>query len=229
MKEKMAYYNKKLKNNDGSTILAVMLILVILTVIGISAMNNSTTEYQIAVNDRQYKTAFYTADSGTELGRELIEQNIACPQGFTQLTFGGLTVVRPRFAMDGINPGIEDANGNNALDSGEDQDGDGILDKTPSESTSVVDGLTQRDIHFPPSDTGPHTNITAEEKTVKFIAGNSMLMAEGYSGMGKGSGSGGAQKIYDIHSQFEHRSRRSCANIIIEYRHIIGTQGDCEY
>jgi hypothetical protein len=48
----------------GSVILLVMLILALLTIIGISAANMSTTEIKIAANDKNYKMAFYYAESG---------------------------------------------------------------------------------------------------------------------------------------------------------------------
>ena len=225
------------KNDDGSVLLSGLLILAILTLIGISAINNTNTEMQIADNDKKYKKAFYAADGGTEIGRELVEQNIACPDGFTTMKFGALEVEYSKFALDDYNPGIEDVNKNGSLDEGEDLNDNGILDKIPQDD--------QRDIHYLSDpkldaddepyedplidgDSVPHTNIVAAEKTVQLIAGNSMLMAEGYSGLGKGSGSGGAEKLYDIYSKFEHRSQNSCALVIVEYRHIIGTEGDCE-
>lgn len=48
----------------GSVLLLVMLILVLLTIIGISATNMSNTEIKIAANDKNYKMAFFYAESG---------------------------------------------------------------------------------------------------------------------------------------------------------------------
>lgn len=52
------------KNEQGSTIIVAMLILVILTIIGISAINTSKFEAQIAGNEHRYQIDFYVADSG---------------------------------------------------------------------------------------------------------------------------------------------------------------------
>jgi type IV pilus assembly protein PilX len=52
------------ENEHGSTIIVAMLILVFLTIIGISAINTSRFESQIAGNEHRYQIAFYLADSG---------------------------------------------------------------------------------------------------------------------------------------------------------------------
>jgi len=53
-----------LKRQEGSVIIIVMIVLALLTIIGISATNMSTTEQKIAGNDKNYKIAFYHAESG---------------------------------------------------------------------------------------------------------------------------------------------------------------------
>ena len=56
--------NLILKNEHGSTIIIAILILVFLTIIGISAINTSTFESQIVGNEHRYQIDFYVADSG---------------------------------------------------------------------------------------------------------------------------------------------------------------------
>jgi len=63
-------------NEKGSTLLISVLILLLLTVIGIAATNTSTIEILISGNDKVHKMAFHQADGGTEVGIELVEQNI---------------------------------------------------------------------------------------------------------------------------------------------------------
>lgn len=53
-----------LQNEEGSVIVMALIILVVLTLIGISASSTSVVELQIASNDHFYKIAFYNADSG---------------------------------------------------------------------------------------------------------------------------------------------------------------------
>jgi hypothetical protein len=63
-------------NEDGTVLILALLMLVMLTVIGISASTISNIEMQVAGNEKFYKIAFFAADGGTEAGAELLEKNI---------------------------------------------------------------------------------------------------------------------------------------------------------
>ena len=52
-------------NERGFAIIVALLMLAIITVMGIAATRTSETETRIAVNDRLYNIAFYTAEAGT--------------------------------------------------------------------------------------------------------------------------------------------------------------------
>ncbi len=56
-------------NQRGSVIVVALVIMVLLTVIGITATNTTTTEMQISTNALLYNIAFYTAESGIDAGR----------------------------------------------------------------------------------------------------------------------------------------------------------------
>ncbi len=58
-----------LKNQQGSMIVIAMIILALLTIIGISATNMSSTEVMVSTNAMLHNIAFYAADSGIEAGR----------------------------------------------------------------------------------------------------------------------------------------------------------------
>ena len=62
-----------LKNDRGSTIIVAVLILVFLTIMGISAINTSTFEMQIVGNEHRYQIDFYVADSGWKEGAMWLE------------------------------------------------------------------------------------------------------------------------------------------------------------
>ena len=67
-----------IRNNEkGSTLVLSILILLLLTVIGIAATNTSIIEILISGNDKVHKMTFHQADGGTEVGIELVEQNIS--------------------------------------------------------------------------------------------------------------------------------------------------------
>ena len=50
-----------IKNENGSVIILAMIFLVLLTIIGMSAVDTSTIEVQISGNDVRYKTNLYRA------------------------------------------------------------------------------------------------------------------------------------------------------------------------
>jgi len=68
--------NSQLDNENGSVIVAALFILVIVTILGITATNTSTLELQIAANDQFLKTAFYHADSAVYGTAKLISHKV---------------------------------------------------------------------------------------------------------------------------------------------------------
>jgi hypothetical protein len=88
----MEHQKSPLSNQTGAAIVMVLLVLAISILIGVTAISTSNTELQIATQDARHKIAFYAADGGTEYGAEIVEQNIACPGGFSSSTIGNLEV-----------------------------------------------------------------------------------------------------------------------------------------
>jgi hypothetical protein len=99
-----------LSNQSGAAIVLVLLILAAAIIIGVTAISTSTTELQIAAQDARHKIAFYAADGGTEYGAELVEQNIACPGGFSISTVGNVEVESPSLWMNASAPHPSDTN-----------------------------------------------------------------------------------------------------------------------
>ncbi len=67
------------KNEDGSAIILALLILMVVTVLGISAINTSTIEIQIAANDKNYKRDFYVAEAGWKIAADWLEKMATNP------------------------------------------------------------------------------------------------------------------------------------------------------
>ncbi|WP_319408633.1 pilus assembly PilX N-terminal domain-containing protein [uncultured Desulfosarcina sp.] len=63
MEKHIRALSSPLNNENGSAIIAAIFILVVVTVLGITATNTSTLELQIASNDQFIKMAFYNSDS----------------------------------------------------------------------------------------------------------------------------------------------------------------------
>ncbi len=186
-------------NQSGSAMVVAVIILALLTIIGHLATRSTSLEVKIASNDMRYKQAFYTADGMTELGSELLEQNIACSQGFTaNPQRGGLIDVQTiDFWKNDLDP-----------------------DRIPSDA--------DRDIRIPISndDTQPHTNIVIGGVPA-FGTGSALQVAAGYEGKGKSTAGGGAYLIFDQIAQ--HRGNFNTESIVrIQWRHVIGTEGICD-
>ena len=60
-------------NENGSVMLIALLIMALLTIIGVSAINDTTTELQIARNDAIYKINFFQADGSARQGIQALE------------------------------------------------------------------------------------------------------------------------------------------------------------
>ena len=172
-------------NERGSALFVVIVAMAILTIIAAISMMSSRDEIKIAGNDRRYQITKSEADGATEMASELLEQNLACAPGFTNLDRGSLIkVVTPAFYQndrDSVRMPYSVFN----------------TDNTPDSSDSVA-----RDFYLPLNFTkgDPHTNFTMGGYT-RFAYGAAIQDAAGYEGKGKGSGSGGGLKIYEIFTQ----------------------------
>jgi hypothetical protein len=178
-------------NEEGSTLVLSVLILLLLTIIGIAATNTSTIEILISGNNRVQKMAFHQADGGTEVGIELVEQNISLA-GFDSTELANLGDVNVTSLNLYLNvPPINMPDDNN------------------------------RDAFFPKDYAGndPHTNLTVGGNP-GLSTGGAMQMAAGYEGKGKSSAGAGSYVVYDIWSQHIGRAN-SEAIILLQWRHVM--------
>ncbi len=205
-------------NENGSALIFAILILAALTIIAISSNKTSTVEVKVASNDKVYKQAFYEADGGTEVGRELLEQNIACATGFPSDDFyiGAaapfLKVNKQAFYLNTVEP---------------DQD-------YPADS-DAPNLETRWDFYYPDTDDTdngenfniPHTKVKTFGNT-ELSTGSAIQMVAGYEGKGKSAAGGGAQIVYNLYSRHQG-PQTSQVTIMINYRHVIGLEGNCSY
>jgi hypothetical protein len=161
-----------MRNNErGSTLVLAVLILLLLTIIGIAATNTSTLELIISGNDKAQKMAFNQADGGTEIGIELVEQNISLA-GFDSTDLeklGEVNATNPNLYLNTVSTSPSDGN----------RDAYFPKDYTGNE---------------------PHTNLTIGGNT-GLSTGGAIQMAAGYEGKGKSAAGGGSWVVYDIWSQ----------------------------
>lgn len=68
----MQSLTRLIRNQEGSLIVVVLMILALLTISGIAAITTSNTEQQAATSEQIYKMAFFAADSG----KAYVSQNL---------------------------------------------------------------------------------------------------------------------------------------------------------
>ena len=219
---KISIYSKQLLNrsSDGYILIAALMILLVLTLIGIAGNRNTTTELQVAANDKVHRQTFYTADGGTEYASELLEQNIGCI-GFTS---NGTST---NWLDDSNGPLVVDnyiAVENSSLNFWQNSTG------TWSDTGSDYPSDDDRDLFFPPaySEGEAHTNITIEGRS-DLTAGSSIIMAAGYLGLGRSMSSGGVTLEYEIYAK--HIGQNNSESLIrVEWRHVVGREDPfCTY
>jgi Tfp pilus assembly protein PilX len=189
-----------LNKEDGSITVLALILLVLLTLLGIAATTTSNIEVQIAGNDDRHKKALYEADGGTQVGFEMLEQNIACPNGFnfigSSMLIGDAEFYTQAFWL------------------------------TENEPTGDYPSDEIRDIKINRSGDA-HTNLTIYGST-QLSTGSAIQMVAGYEGKGKGAGSGGAHIIYKVYSKHMGRDN-SRSMVMTQWRHMIGQEGTCNY
>ena len=219
-------------NENGFVLVAAMLALIVLTIIGIAAMNTSLFEKLISQNTNIAEKSFYGADGGTEVAIEMIEKNLSCPQGFTGTglldtnpqqfyAVGGVQLTDSRFAYD------EDLNGIPW-----DPVGAGYAVNTPITANDFPSD-NARSMRIPENiaipaaqmDNAPHTNLAVFGAT-SLGAGSAVHMAAGYEGKGKGSAGGGAEINFDVFSQ-RFEMIRTESVLRLGWRHLVGSEGEC--
>jgi hypothetical protein len=208
------------RNEDGFLLVLTMFVLVVLTLIGISATNLSRIEMQIAGNDRVHKETFYQADGGTEVGANLLEENISCPVGFAGPA--PLLISRVEITAD-LLPGAKLNFWTNEIDP--------FLHVPPipypSDSQRHIRFLADNTVPVAGDNTKPHTNLHFFGNS-GLSTGNAIQMIAGYEGTGYSAATGGGQLVTNVDSQ--HMGvMNSLSNIRILWKHIIGFEGTCKY
>ena len=190
-----------LQNEEGLVIVVVLFVLVILTLIGISATSNTMVELQIASNDQLQKIAFYNADSGIYGTPKLISNAIN-------------TMLEPPVAADAdsIAPGIEYLP----------NDGLYVANTFYRQIAGydAYDGGTN-DITFAPG--GITVEVDVERRRQQNLVGSGTEFASGSEGIGSGS-AGGVAIFYGMNANGTG-PRNSASNLMAEYRKVVGVPG----
>ena len=198
----MTILTSKINNQNGSvTIIAGLLILVVLTLIGISATSTTTVELQIAANDQFSKIAFFNADSGLygtpKLISTVINTSAQAPVGANPgSTALGMAYVAPTTQLTFF----QQVMGYLAYDGG-------------AADVSLVPG-------------GITTSVDVRRDRSENIVGGSAEFASGAEGIGTGS-TGGVALYYAMRSDAQGPPlyRPSISQLGAEYRKVVGLAG----
>jgi hypothetical protein len=190
-----------------------LLILILIFLVGIGLSRRSTTDIMISNNMKTAVEAFYGAESGLDIGADLVEQNLACSLGFDDPDNDGKTIIGGRIMVTNLTFWRNEESGD---PTGSHLTNDAIIAYYPPDYDPVA------------NPDAPHTNI-AIGGPVRFAAGAAIQMAAGYEGLGKGAGAGGANIIFSV--VVDHMgARHSSAMHEIQWIHKIGLDpGDCIY
>jgi len=184
------------RNDSGSSLIVALGILLALSIVGMIALQLSTSEIRIAASDRNYKESFYAADGSMELASELLEQNIETISGFEQNTLGttdGPVLIHIAGKKDFWTNPMSEATTPSEYNRDFFLAGDGTI--TPQRTNVKLGGQ-------------PETTL-----------GAAIQMAAGYEGRGKSAAQGGSHLLYRINAQNVGRNN-SEAIVRIEWRHV---------
>ncbi len=187
-----------IQDESGSvTIVTAVLILVILTLLGLAAMDDTTVELQIAGNDQRSRIAFYNADSGVYGVPKIISRivDISNPVGVAA-------------EADSIAAGA-------AWDATTDRDifFDQVMGYDPYDpAQDVVMGQG-----------GFSTQVDVERTRSRILAGGGAEFASGTEGIGVGA-TGGVAVYYELDS-WGQSTLGAVSNVIADYRKVVGVPG----
>ena len=199
------------KDERGFILALALFFMIALTVVGIIAIFITSTETQIAGNERISKDIFYVADSGVGFAcpviRDIVEERTLSDYQYELTHFNVNIVTQENFLNE-----IMDYPTNNDKDQdGVDEEGNFV---SPDLSANIV-----------LNDTGTQKTLMIDvdrERTI-MLAGAAAEFAGGYEGVGAGVTSGGIAIIYHIDSRGELRGSQGINTALVEcnYKHVL--------
>lgn len=199
------------QGEEGFVLVWALLLIVVLVLLGTSGINTSIFESKMAVNDALHKQAFYQADGGTEIGLDMLGQNINCISGFDANSF-------PATGGDGGITFIGDVNF-------------WVNNNTEAGVSAASD--TNRDFYYPAAyGAGPHTNVRINGRTVKG-EGEAQAGFAGSEGLGTNLAQNiGSGLLYEINAEYigiRNSTVSICTEYLIDSQFAKAPAGDCLY
>jgi len=181
---------------EGMVLIVSLLLLLVATVVGITALSTSTTKVMIAGNQRLSEINFSYADSGVSVSAPILKDtafNSAVGASYTGLVVAGSNFLSE---VTGILPRDADC---------------AVL--------STTCGTAAPDIQYTIGTT--MVSVDVDYLYTTYTTGSAIEFAAGYEGLGKGAGSGGSQSNYSINSYgVESATLGSVTGIGALYRYV---------
>ena len=189
-----------IQDESGSiTIIAALMVLLIITLVGISAMDSTTVELQIASNDQRSRIAFYNADSGAYGIPKIISRIVD--------TSDPVVIGNPA-DPDSIADGVDwDITTNQDIFFDQVM---GYEDYDPLPDVTMGQG-------------GFNAQVEVERVRSMVLTGGGAEFASGVEGIGVGS-TGGVAVFYELDSRGQS-TRGAVSNVIADYRKVVGVAG----
>jgi Na+-transporting methylmalonyl-CoA/oxaloacetate decarboxylase gamma subunit len=194
---------------QGAALVIAVLILLILTVIGIYAVTTATLETKISGSEREFKEAFYTADSGEPMAIDLIKAIIHdVPSGLGDLPapWSNAGVIDDDLFGDSVQEIFTDVRNPDTPES------------SPSDINSKGIG---NNLGLPDR---VHLRVDIDRLASYQMSGGATEFGSGYEGIGQGGG-GEIGIIYAIDSLGRYTYTNAESAIEAGYRHVVGMPG----
>ena len=175
--------NKKWRKDEGAVIVVAIFVVLALVVVGSLATMLTTVELDISKNDKMGKEAFFAADAGCPISKEVLKDMILDE---------GITYSDPKYMTSGIffDSYIFMNEVRNYYDPVTESDLNDKIADNPDYMPDITAQVAGRDIA-----------IDVDWRHRKSGAGGSLLFAMGYEGIGADRSHGGVKIYYDIYSK----------------------------
>jgi hypothetical protein len=204
---------RRIDNEDGSVLIISVLFMIILTLIGVAAMNTGTIEIQIAANEKFHKIAFQNADSGIYATPKFISACLdAGGENVPLATAPGILLRKNGDSTVWVNVAIIP----NVTDGTFYKKMMGYSPYTPSDPPDTATDLRME------IDSNP-VEVDVRWLRAETLSGGGAEFSTGAEGLGSGS-AGSAAVVYSENS-FGQGPADSASNIFAVYRKIIGMPG----
>ena len=198
-------------SQKGAALVIAVLILLILTVIGIYAVSTSTFETKIAGFEREFKEAFYTADSGEPIGIALtkaIIHHVPSAVGDLPTPWNNASLIDDDDLFDAAGALEIFTDGKNS-------------DTPNSDPPDIKSDVAGNNLGLP---NDVLLRVDIDRLSSYQMPGGATEYGSGYEGIGQGGG-GEVAILYAIDSIGRYTFTNAESGIEAGYRHVVGMPG----